>query len=107
MKRLVTEFGVECKSYECKGQFQPPNSRVDLVNLLNNASDGVIRVRSRCNKLVYTFQGVECLQELVDALLYAVQEDYKSGIPTYNAACGYPVYSHWMYGKVKRRLYGM
>lgn len=107
MNKFVSEYKLPVKRVDCKGQFQPPNSKADLVNLLNNASDGVIRVRSRCNKLVYTFQGVECLQELVDALLYAVQEDYKSGIPTYNAACGYPVYSHWMYGKVKRRLYGM
>lgn len=107
MKKRVIEFGMKIKPEQCKGQFQPPNSRADLEKLLYNSENGVIWVHSRKNKLRYSFQGVENMQELIDALLYTVQEDYKSGIPTYNAKCGYSVYSHAMYGKVKRRLYGV
>ena len=107
MSKYVTDYRLPVNSKDCKGQFQPPNSKSELQKLLDSAVNGVIWVRSRANKLKYSFQGVENMQELIDALLYTVQEDYKSGIPTYNAKCGYSVYSHAMYGKVKRRLYGV
>ncbi len=107
MNKYVSEFRQPVKPAECKGQFQPPNSREDLEMLFYNAVDDVIWITSHKNKLKYSFQGVRTMQELTDALLYTVQEDFNSGIPTYNAKCGYPVYSHGMYGKVKRRLYGV
>ena len=107
MNRYVRDYRLPVKASELKGQFQPPKSREELERLFYNAVNDVIYVPSSRNKLKYSFQGVRTMKEFTDALLFAVQDDFKSGTATYNAKCGYPVYSHGMYERVKRKLYGV
>lgn len=108
MKKEVYEINrVKYVPSKLRGSFKPPCTRRELQALLYGGKNGEIRVPSKGSKVVYLFKGIETLDELIDALTYVLQEDFKSGVPTYNAMKGYCVYTHSQYERVRKKLYGV